>query len=59
MPAHNVDDLRERIIDRHVVHRGAFIEFRVDTVERALHAGQQAWEGFLLVERDDREAECG
>jgi ADP-ribose pyrophosphatase len=30
-----VEDLRERVVDRKVVHRGAFIEFRVDTVERA------------------------
>ena len=28
-------DLRERVIDRRVLHRGAFLEFRVDTVERA------------------------
>jgi len=30
-----IEDLRERVVDRRVVHRGAFIEFRVDTVERA------------------------
>jgi ADP-ribose pyrophosphatase len=30
-----VDDLRERVVDRRVVHTGAFIEFRIDTVERA------------------------
>jgi ADP-ribose pyrophosphatase len=28
-------DLRERVIDRRILHRGTFIEFRVDTVERA------------------------
>jgi ADP-ribose diphosphatase len=31
----SVDELRERVVDRQVVHKGAFIEFRVDTVERA------------------------
>jgi ADP-ribose pyrophosphatase len=35
VPAQDVDDLRERVVDRRVVHKGAFIEFRVDTVERA------------------------
>jgi ADP-ribose pyrophosphatase len=28
-------DLAERVIDRLVLHRGAFLEFRVETVERA------------------------
>lgn len=28
-------DLRERVVDRRVLHRGKFLEFRVDTVERA------------------------
>ena len=28
-------DLRERVIDSRVLHRGAFIEFRIETVERA------------------------
>jgi len=28
-------DLRERVVDRRVVHRGKFIEFRIDTIERA------------------------
>ncbi|HET8786143.1 MAG TPA: hypothetical protein VFM38_10935, partial [Candidatus Limnocylindrales bacterium] len=30
-----IDDLREWVVERRVVHRGSFIEFRVDTVERA------------------------
>lgn len=28
-------DLSERLVDRRVLHRGAFLEFRIDTVERA------------------------
>jgi ADP-ribose pyrophosphatase len=29
-----IDDLRERVVDRHIVHRGSYLEFRIDTVER-------------------------
>jgi ADP-ribose pyrophosphatase len=29
-----VEDLRERVVDRDVLHRGKFLEFRIDTVER-------------------------
>jgi ADP-ribose pyrophosphatase len=30
-----IEDLRERVVERRVLHRGSFIEFRVDTIERA------------------------
>jgi ADP-ribose diphosphatase len=29
-----VDDLRERVVDSKVLHRGKFVEFRIDTIER-------------------------
>jgi ADP-ribose pyrophosphatase len=33
-PRARIEDLRERVVDTRVLHRGAFLEFRVDTVER-------------------------
>jgi ADP-ribose pyrophosphatase len=33
-PRAGIEDLRERVVDSRVLHRGAFLEFRVDTVER-------------------------
>jgi ADP-ribose pyrophosphatase len=30
-----VTDLRERVVDSKVLHRGKFVEFRIDTIERA------------------------
>jgi ADP-ribose pyrophosphatase len=35
MPSVGHLDLAERVVDRQVLHRGAFLEFRIDTVERA------------------------
>jgi ADP-ribose pyrophosphatase len=29
------DPLEERVVDRHLIHRGRYLEFRVDTIERA------------------------
>jgi ADP-ribose pyrophosphatase len=34
-PRARIEDLRERVVDSRVVHRGAFLEFRVDTIERS------------------------
>ena len=34
-PAHAIDDLIERRVASRVVHKGRYLEFRVDTVERA------------------------
>lgn len=30
-----IEDLRERVVDRRIVHRGSYLEFRIDTIERA------------------------
>jgi ADP-ribose pyrophosphatase len=29
------DDLTETVVDSHVIHRGKYLEFRIDTIERA------------------------
>lgn len=33
--AADLDVLRERVVDRRIVHKGSYLEFRIDTVERA------------------------
>jgi ADP-ribose pyrophosphatase len=34
-PKQAVDDLTERVVAREVLHRGRYLEFRIDTIERA------------------------
>lgn len=58
-----VDDLRERVVDRRIVHRGSYLEFRIDTVERADGsratrdiAGHPGAVAVVALDREDRVA---